>query len=744
VIAGTAALIFGSILSAAQQAPASKPTPRPAVPTAQAPLDGAARALARAGRRAEYDDAMRLLAEIGAPEADLAKARAAADKEFAKPNKAPSANSEAIRLVKTAAKEVAKAFAAETDEAARQSLAATLLAIDGEAADARALLGHKKIDGEWYSPEDIKAREGRAKILEAIREIRRMEIPVETSESDNRIAKATFTGPVTCAQWKQFSLHTYWSPEKAARVVRETLRAMALSTYLRVGEVRLPHNLKLEWVHSETNALYKKTVEETFRRFNLTPKERDEALLGDVYCSPQKEFGLVHAVTEADVAALGFLYGSQLYYQQPCLAAGHYCWVCVTYLGTALQIGTRDREPAGPTPTSTRLTEDNERKEMLRLAGAGIAGPRAWLRYLAERREDPPWSRSFVDQMGKVKGDDLLKSTFVIEYLQELGPLGPLFRAAYPDAERNKNLSPPDIMARALKEPVPMFEERWHRWMVSERSLLELLEQKAEPSQPTIPNDPAARELNQIRRAAFAHELAQHNFDVATDRNLSETSRKHAEYLQLHPDQAAAWPDAHEEYPDREGYSPEGAFAGTHSVIAPGKENVKDAIDAWMATFYHRTPLLMPGLVRIGWALEHRYAILDCASMCGAAPYAMDVVWPASGATGVPLQFAPELPNPVPKEDQSNLGYPITLQCFFPDQERHGTEVAMRLFVGSEKGAEVECWYSTPEKPTNEVLAPADTYCLMPKAHLKPATKYFVIAEWQKGGKSLKWVFTTK
>ncbi len=38
--------------------------------------------------------------------------------------------------------------------------------------------------------------------------------------------------------------------------------------------------------------------------------------------------------------------------------------------------------------------------------------------------------------------------------------------------------------------------------------------------------------------------------------------------LNLHPEQLAMWPEAHEEFPDKEGFTTEGAWAGGNSVIS--------------------------------------------------------------------------------------------------------------------------------------------------------------------------------
>src|SRR6185503_6961817 len=127
--------------------------------------------------------------------------------------------------------------------------------------------------------------------------------------------------------------------------------------------------------------------------------------------------------------------------------------------------------------------------------------------------------------------------------------------------------------------------------------------------------------------------------------------------------------------------------------------------DGWMATFYHRLPLLEPGLVRIGWALEGGIAVLDAGSLVAPPEESWFVRWPPFNGSGIPRRFPGELPNPVPGEDQSQWGYPVTLQFleYTPDPD-----VKMRLYAGTSRSApEVPCWYSTPQKPTNTDLAPA-------------------------------------
>jgi hypothetical protein len=99
------------------------------------------------------------------------------------------------------------------------------------------------------------------------------------------------------------------------------------------------------------------------------------------------------------------------------------------------------------------------------------------------------------------------------------------------------------------------------------------------------------------------------------------------------------------------------------------------------------------------------------------------------------------MPNPVPGEDQAAWGYPITVQFFAMRDATPQVVTGMTLTQG---GAAVECWFLSPEAPRNPELAPGETYCLIPKQHLKPATAYQVEATLSgANGATRRWSFTT-
>jgi uncharacterized protein YkwD len=91
---------------------------------------------------------------------------------------------------------------------------------------------------------------------------------------------------------------------------------------------------------------------------------------------------------------------------------------------------------------------------------------------------------------------------------------------------------------------------------------------------------------------------------VALDPSLSRGCLAHARYVSRnvnHP--AVQGLGIHEQDKRLPGATPEGAKAGKGSVIAIISDPV-ESVDGWMATLYHRVPLLDPRLKRIGYGQE--------------------------------------------------------------------------------------------------------------------------------------------
>ncbi len=162
-----------------------------------------------------------------------------------------------------------------------------------------------------------------------------------------------------------------------------------------------------------------------------------------------------------------------------------------------------------------------------------------------------------------------------------------------------------------------------------------------------------------------------------------------------------------------------------------------------MGTFYHRLPLLNPGLLGTGYGMGNSFVVMDTGSL--AAPYHGEVwsVWPAAKASGVARKYVPELPNPIPGENQNSWGYPITLHAFFGNL-RGSPPIEMSLHLGSDQsGKLISCHFITPATNRHPRFSPENAYALIPKSSLKAKQEYTVVARCKELSKELIWTFTT-
>lgn len=247
------------------------------------------------------------------------------------------------------------------------------------------------------------------------------------------------------------------------------------------------------------------------------------------------------------------------------------------------------------------------------------------------------------------------------------------------------------------------------------------------------PDQEALDHVNAYRAAAG---LAAVRLDPA----LSKGCMEHAKYMLLNRDtDAMVGLEAHKQRSDLPGATPAGATCGKAADLYPGVANLTVAIDGWMAGIYHRRPMLDPGLKTIGVG----YAKLPDGSLMAAVMFgestkkgAWPVRYPAADQTGVPLEYANEIPNPIP--GQGTGGYPITLQ--FPAFDEV-TGVRASLTDGKTK---VPFYLSDPEHPATS-FGQYGVVSVIPKRWLAPKQRYTVRidATWKGKPQTWTWSFTT-
>ena len=249
------------------------------------------------------------------------------------------------------------------------------------------------------------------------------------------------------------------------------------------------------------------------------------------------------------------------------------------------------------------------------------------------------------------------------------------------------------------------------------------------------PEDQVLRLVNQHRKTAG---LA----PVTLDRKLSKGCMEHAEYMRLNRGTSAMEGlAAHKQRPDLPGATPAGAACGKAADLYPEVSDFAAAVEGWMAGFYHRRPILDPGLGSIAVG----YAPLPGGSYMAAlmfpehkpAEAGWPVAYPADGQTGVALEYGREIPNPIPAGKAG--GYPVTLQ-FPPFDAVTGVRAELR----DGKGGVVPVYLSDPEHPATS-FGQYGVVSLIAKQPLRPETRYRVVvdASWKGQKKRWSWSFTT-
>jgi hypothetical protein len=618
---------------------------------------------------------------------------------------------------------------------ARDDLARWLLVLDSEDPSARAQLGYVSDGEEWLTTEELTWRQGAGRIEQFRAAATRLAFTVEHSSSTNP-ALAVVAGAHNRVSAGGVTIHSGLPPGVIERILQQALRAACFSNAILRDDLALPASITREFVFLHTDEVRGAVYDEAVASGGLEAEHRVDIERLDLRSFVDTRGWRTSRIrSEADFEALVLwdlmdgLLGADA---QPCLRTGHLNWVCLNFLGTSMPFSAWLAVEEHAERTSSTASTDRFREGVWRAARQSLYGCRAFLvRAVAEGR-DPAWARAMVDADGKIRDEVLLKTTLVCELLQVEGRLLAVCEATRKAGERVP------AFEGALGETLPEFESRWRRWLVPSRP--EGVVQSLMDGAPAAAESPTLvaglRRLSAVRAAALRDPPPELGA-VGLEPELSRMASAHARYLVRHPDLWTKWPDMHEQFPDREGFSPAGALAGNRSVIA-FDTSPAEAIDAWMGTFYHRLPLLHPGLFGIGIGVEEGVVVLDSGSLV-AAPWQDHVVlWPPPDAVRVPRRFVPEIPNPVPGSDQSSLGYPVTIQLFFRDPHQ---AVRLQAELLTEAGAPVECWFVGPDAPLFSDLVPQDAWCLIPKSHLAKRARYQVRAEWT-GGRA-EWRFTT-
>jgi uncharacterized protein YkwD len=231
---------------------------------------------------------------------------------------------------------------------------------------------------------------------------------------------------------------------------------------------------------------------------------------------------------------------------------------------------------------------------------------------------------------------------------------------------------------------------------------------------------------------------------VTLDATLSKGCMEHANYMRLNKDSdAMVGLNAHTQRPRLRGASAAGAACGKSADLFFGVSDLEIAVDGWMATLYHRRPILSPTLERIGVGYSKQRDGSYMAALMFVDSNSIDVrgkwpvEYPSDNQSGIPLEFGDEFPNPIPGGGRA--GHPITIQ--FPPYEKI---TGIRAKLVDERGKDVAFHLSDPEHPATS-FGQYGVVSLIPKLPLRPRSRYDVRVDATWNGKpgTWRWSFTT-
>jgi hypothetical protein len=640
---------------------------------------------------------------------------------------------------------------------ARLRLAAVILKLDSTSELANQVVGYQQYQGEWLPVEAVRLKEGSTYVAGFVQKARQLEIVVEHSASQNPTARYIYGDSAHKVSAFGVTLHGGIDASRLERILRESLRAIAFSNAILNGKLEVPkfeHPYQHVMLQKEEH--YDLAIQEAHENDGLSEERYGLQQSMRFHWFHDKRGWIVDRIGKDSMrqalilTQIGHFYPSKSWLPsgtQPCFLAGHLSWLALNFFGapmpSTLLIG-----KGAPSPST--VSEKVLREETLwQAASTGLFGCRTWMKSRMKAGDRFPFALTIVDQMEKVQDEPLLKAMLVNEYLQVSGTLTAVLAETRSVDEGQSVRSRIEAIEAAFGKTLPEFDAVWATWLQTGEGSNGFVQSLAPGfGRHSKESDPRAlamlEKLQEVREQAFGPLNVWYQ-SIELFSELSLQAQKHAQYLVLNPGQGEVWPDAHEEYPDCEGFSPEGAWAGQHSVIDFTSDPVA-AVDRWMGTFYHRLSLLEQGLFGVGYGGEKEVTVLDVTSLVIPDFEIAWVVWPIRNMKNVPRKFQPELPNPVPGEDQSTWGYPITLQAYW-DNGNPARSIEMQLFSCPVKDIArenlVPCHFLSPTTAKFTELVPPNAYCLIPLTQLKANTIYSVVATCPETKDKQTWQFQT-
>lgn len=721
------------------QSSRSQDAPPPLPSTAVKPFEGVVRDLMRLGRREDAKEMLDLALALGYPKKDQGMLQSIYDKTRREQVRPDVVLRTLDTVMAGARREVDKLDAESKLKACRM-----LLALDGNCEPLRKALGHERVGPYWLAPEHVPMRARRVELLDAVQRARTLPVAVQASESKDAYLNTVLGRNGSEATWDKVTLRTPWGQALTQRILEQALHGCALANWLDTGVLEPPKR-------SKNATIYLFDVREQFQKAAATSLEQNG--ITDVRAKSAKEWDWSFAdsrgfevwMSRGELATTAELFHELAAHEKrhPALEAGRLNWVALQLwdaqsAGYAVRwILEADADDYFDFVAHNTTAEAPLEWRLLSLSG--FAGRQAWIAYLARRREDPPFKRGFKSDL---EGDKLSKCTSVFQYLYESGLYEKAREVISRTASDGSLADPSAAFELAFGFGLQELEDRWRAWLLPIDTSVRARVAALQPPPPAADAKELLEALNMFRVTALSKAKGMPRiWTVVLDEELSYGAMQHARYLKANAEQLTKWPGVREEDPAK-GATPEGMQAAARCLVAIGCNKSKDAIEQWVGNVWARIRLMQPGMLRIGYARIDDLVVVDVGSYTFPHEDMWFAPWPVDGMKDVPTTLRLSQPSPLPENESTQVGSPITL-LIGVDRQRAMRDVTMNLFEirGREK-IPVPCHFSSYHQPLTW-YAPRMTFTLIPKAPLKGGTDYRVEAEAVGEKKSLSWGFKT-
>ena len=212
----------------------------------------------------------------------------------------------------------------------------------------------------------------------------------------------------------------------------------------------------------DSRARYEKLIDVLKSDGRMPADEATYQKRASFFWDPRNEYFVMHARDPREFSAylLAEALDNMFYRPQQFLRAGLANYVCLAVLDVRMPryvpAGKAATEAALPTPRWLR-------------AESGLIGLRAHIASLVRRGKDPDWSDAFVEGIGDVQGDLLLKNTELMRFLCARGPVDGALGKCHANEAKEKDARITQFES-SFSLKVDELDDQWRRWIGNDAS----------------------------------------------------------------------------------------------------------------------------------------------------------------------------------------------------------------------------------------------------------------------------------